>query len=295
MSSPRLPVDPPDERSLVSTRLLVDLVTNTLDPGYAAAASRRGPDASPRWYDRPIVSVGCLLIGFMLVVAYIHTNRGAPEAQKVHDGLVNRVRAAQHGADALSTELARTEKQLSAEQDKNLPASGALAQQLDRGQLAAGQVAVTGSGLVVTLREPPAATSTDVAGRGGTTSIGQTNILTDRDVRSVVNELWGDDAEAISVNGVRLTPTSAIRFAGQAVLVDFQPITSPYRIEAIGNANDLSTGFAESQVASRYQTLAGADHIGFTFTESDHLSLSASGAVTPRYATPIPSRTRGSR
>ena len=56
-------------------------------------------------------------------------------------------------------------------------------------------------------------------------------------MRSVVNELWSDGAEAIAVNGIRLTPTSAIRFAGDAVLVDFQPITSPYRIDAIGDAD----------------------------------------------------------
>ena len=35
------------------------------------------------------------------------------------------------------------------------------------------------------------------------------HILIDRDVRSVVNQLWADGAEAISVNGIRLTPTSA--------------------------------------------------------------------------------------
>lgn len=286
-------VDPPDERSLISARLLVDLAANALDPGYAAAAKRRGPDEPRRWYDRPMVSIGCLLIGFLLVVAYVHTNRGAPQAQQVHDRLVERVRSAQSGADELSKQLGRAEKQLAAAQDEALPASDALAQQLGRSQLAAGQVAVRGPGLVVTLQElPPTVTPTDPAGRGGSTPIGQANILSDRDVRSVVNELWGDGAEAISVNGVRLTPTSAIRFAGQAVLVDFQPITSPYRIEAIGNADDLSVGFAESPVASRYQTLSGADRIGFTFTESEDLSLAASGPVAPRYATPLPAPSR---
>ena len=77
-------------------------------------------------------------------------------------------------------------------------------------------------------------------------------------MRSVVNELWHDGAEAISVNDVRLTPTTAIRFAGEAVLVDFQPITSPYTIRAIGDRHVLETGFVDSAVASRYQTLAGA-------------------------------------
>lgn len=285
---PTPPLAPPDERSLASARLLIDLFTNTLDPGYAAAAKRRDPDAPRPQWERPAAAVGCLLIGFLLVVAYIHTNRGAPEAQKVHDRLVNRVRSAEHDANDLAKQLSRAESDLAAEQAKELPASGAIAQNLERVQQAAGQVPVHGPGLVVTLREPPAPTASAAGGRVGTTPIGSTFILTDRDVRAVVNQLWNDGAEAIAVNDIRLTPTSAIRFAGQAVLVDFQPITSPYRIEAIGKADDLSVSFAESAVASRYQTLSGADNIGFTFTESNSLSLPASGAVTPRYASPVP-------
>lgn len=285
---PVAPLAPPDERSLASARLLIDLFTNTLDPGYAAAAKRRGPDTRRKAWEQPAVAVGCLLIGFLLVVAYVHTNRGAPEAQKVHDRLVNRVRSAEHEANELSGQLAKAESSLAAEQARELPASGAIAQNLQRVQEAAGQVAVHGPGLVVTLREPPAPTASAGVGRVGTTPIGSTFFLTDRDVRAVVNQLWNDGAEAIAVNDIRLTPTSAIRFAGQAVLVDFQQITSPYRITAIGRADDLSVRFAESGVASRYQTLAGADNIGFTFTESASLSLPASGPVTPRYASPAP-------
>jgi uncharacterized protein YlxW (UPF0749 family) len=150
---------------------------------------------------------------------------------------------------------------------------------------------VAGPGVKVTLREPAAATATPTPGRGGTTPIGATNILTDRDVRSVVNELWHDGAEAIAVNGVRLTPISAIRFAGEAVLVDRQPITSPYEIAAVGNADLLATNFAESSVASRYQTLAGVEGIGFSFADSSHLTLPASAPVRLRYASvPTPHR-----
>jgi uncharacterized protein YlxW (UPF0749 family) len=147
----------------------------------------------------------------------------------------------------------------------------------------------------VTLREPTAPSATPDPGRGGTTRIDATNILTDRDVRSVVNELWHDGAEAITVNDVRLTPTSAIRFAGDAVLVDFEPLTSPYRIRAIGRSDDLSTNFAESAVASRYQTLVGVEKIGFSFTESSHLTLAGSGPVKPRYASVPPAKKRGNR
>src|SRR5206468_3747517 len=100
-------------------------------------------------------------------------------------------------------------------------------------------VAVKGPGLEVVLRDPPVRSTSASAGRAGSVPINAGHILTDRDVRSVVNQLWANGAEAISVNGIRLTPTSAIRFAGQAVLVDFQPITSPYTVRAIGNADGL--------------------------------------------------------
>jgi uncharacterized protein YlxW (UPF0749 family) len=284
------------ERNPVSAQLLIDLVTDTLDPGYAAAAKRRGDTATQRrWYDRPAVAAGCVLIGFVLVVAYVHTHRGAPEAAKVHDRLVQRVRTEEQDNDTLGSQLSGLEAGLSREQASALPASGALAQKLALEQQVAGQVAVSGPGFTVTLVEPPVPSSTDAAGRAGSGSLASANILTDRDVRSVVNELWDDGAEAIAVNGIRLTSTSAIRFAGEAVLVDFQPITSPYTIEAIGNSDDLSTSFAESAVASRYQTLVSADGIGFSFHNDSKVSLAAGAPVTPRYATATPSTARSGR
>jgi uncharacterized protein YlxW (UPF0749 family) len=281
----------PATGNLISAQLIADLVTNTLDPGYAAAAQHRGPTPSRRWFDRPAVAIGCALIGFTLVVAYIHTHRGAPEAAKVHDSLVARVRAAQDRNDGLAAQAQRLNGALTTLRDQALSGNGALSRQLDRDQLLAGQTAAVGPGLQVRLTEPPPTSGSSQPGRAGSVPIGASNILTDRDVRSVVNELWADGAEAISVNNVRLTPTSAIRFAGEAVLVDFAPITSPYQIRAIGNADNLATGFASSDVASRYQTLSSAEGIGFEFTEHTSLTLPASPAVAPRFAHP-PTPTR---
>ncbi len=273
-----------------SAQLLIDLVTDTLDPGYAAAAQRRGGQPATRWYDRPLVALGALLVGFVLVVAYVHAHRGAPAAQRVHDSLVQRVRDAQQNADKLAGQVDESERALAAEQAKALPASGSLARSLALRQLAAGNVAVEGPGIAVTLSNPPGQTPSSVAGQNGPIPLARTNTLTDRDVRSVVNQLWSDGAEAVAVNGIRLTAGSAIRFAGQAVLVDFQPVTAPYRIEAIGGADDLSTAFAQSGVASRYQTLESAEGIGFSFETSDHLTFPAGTPASVRYATPEPSR-----
>jgi uncharacterized protein YlxW (UPF0749 family) len=271
-------------RSRDSVQQLVDLVNDHLDPGYAAAAARRHAGRRLRWYETAAVVLGSALVGFVLVVAYVSTHRDAPAAAKVHDRLVERVRTAQSTVDGLAGKVTELQRKLDRAQSRVLPPSGDLVKNLDLAQLEAGLTAVSGPGVEVTLREPTSPAATPTPGRGGSTPIGATNILTDRDVRSVVNELWHDGAEAIAVNDVRLTPTSAIRFAGEAVLVDFQPITAPYVIAAVGNSDLLATNFAESPVASRYQTLAGVEGIGFSFSDSSDVELPASAPVRLRYA-----------
>ncbi len=265
------------------TQALVELVLDPRDPGYEEAAARRGARPRHAAVDRWLTALGCLVIGFALAVAWVHTHRSAPQAVKVHQGLVDRVRAAATTADGLGREAAGLGAQLSRLRTRALSDSSGLQHQLQRLQLLAGALPVSGPGVAVTLGEPSAKMGASAAPTRGA-SIG--TILTDRDVRSVVNQLWSDGAEALAVNGIRLTPLSAIRFAGQAVLVDLEPITSPYRIEAVGAPDVLDTGFAASAVASRYQTLQQADGITFGFTEQTALNLPAAAIPTLRYASP---------
>jgi uncharacterized protein YlxW (UPF0749 family) len=273
------------DRSGFGTQALVDLVLDPRELGYEAAAQRNGGTPARHWYDRPAIAAGCLVVGFLLAVAWVHTHRGAPEEAKVHDSLVDRVRTAQHADDALADTQAKLNSELNKVRAAALPGSSTLVTGLMRSQLLAGETAVQGPGLQVRLSEPTQSSQpTGVPGPGAPTPTTTGHILIDRDVRSVVNELWADGAEAISVNGVRLTPTSAIRFAGDAVLVDFQPIASPYVIDAIGDSDRLDTGFASSTVASRYQTLASARGIGFTFTQMTKLNLPPGTESGLRYA-----------
>ncbi|MEP6600174.1 MAG: DUF881 domain-containing protein [Actinomycetota bacterium] len=270
----------------MSTAPLLELVSQTLDAGYAEAAVGRDGIAPARWYDRPALAVGCALIGFTVVVGYLHTNRAAPAAATVHAGLVAKVQAAQAAQKQLGAIAERLTSDVNHQRTSALAGTGSLRADLSVDQLLAGAVAVTGPGLVVRLADAPAPAAGQNSGRPGTTPITAAQVLTDRDIRSVVNELWADGAEAVSVNDVRLTPTSAIRFAGQAVLVDFQPITSPYTIRAIGDAEVLDTRFADSPVASRYHTIAAVRGITFSWTGQPRLTLPANSAPSPRYARP---------
>src|SRR5690625_7888897 len=77
---------------------------------------------------------------------------------------------------------------------------------------------------------------------------------------------------------------SAIRSAGDAVLVDFQPLQGPYVVEAIGEPNRLETGMAANQAGQHLQLLSNAYNIGVSTKTSDHLQL-ASGSDTVRTET----------
>ncbi len=68
-----------------------------------------------------------------------------------------------------------------------------------------------------------------------------------KDLQVVTNALWEAGAEAISINGQRLTARSAIRFAGDAILVNYRPLTRPYVISAIGDPQNLQVEFADNR------------------------------------------------
>ena len=250
---------------------LADLLTNTLDPGYAAAAARRRErTATPTSRGTHVaVAVVCAVIGAVLTVAYIHTRDSEPDTSRAKSALIAKVRAAQDTAGKLAAQANRLSGQVASARQR---ASGTnpSTKDLTRAEEQAGTVAVHGPGLQVTMSNP---------------TNGERE-YTDLDVRAVVNELWLSGAEAITVNNIRLTPTSAIRFAGSAVLVDFQPLTAPYTVRAIGSAAELDSRFTVSDVANRYRTLASAFGLGFRISQSRELVLPATDPHRNRYARP---------
>ncbi len=111
----------------------------------------------------------------------------------------------------------------------------------------------------------------------------------DRDIQAVVNALWATGAEAIAVNGQRLTVQTAIRSAGAAILVDFRPLSPPYVIEAIGNAQTVETRFNDSTTGRLYRAWRSTYGIKFTVSSHKSLDLPASSRLSVRYAQPLDS------
>jgi uncharacterized protein YlxW (UPF0749 family) len=67
-------------------------------------------------------------------------------------------------------------------------------------------------------------------------------IVHDYDLLQLVNELKSAGAEAIAINGQRLSFYSSIRCVGNVIQVNQVPIASPYKIEAIGDPDVLYSG-----------------------------------------------------
>jgi uncharacterized protein YlxW (UPF0749 family) len=110
----------------------------------------------------------------------------------------------------------------------------------------------------------------------------------DYDLQQIANALWRAGAEAVAINGQRLTATSTIRAAGGAVLVDFRPVTSPYEVSAIGPGG-LDRRFADSATGRRFKRIAEVYRMEYAVRGQRALTLPAAGEPQLRYASPPPS------
>ena len=121
---------------------------------------------------------------------------------------------------------------------KNEKESDAKTAQLLEGELeqlneALGKTDVEGEGIVIQLID-----------KGGTQLSEDVTVdnITSSELLTIVNELFSAGAEAISVNGHRITSMSAIYEIGTEFLkVNGEKITSPYVINAIGNSDYLKS------------------------------------------------------
>src|SRR6195952_1878787 len=203
--------------------LLESLVSDHLDPGYQAAADRRsaGTDSRPSSARRSrtiaYLCSGLIVVGLVLGIAAASTKDQAAGADQARRSLLQDVAAAQAKQNNLAVDQSSLASQIrSAQADLGVGGPLQTVQQLEN---LGGLTPVSGPGLTVVIDG-----STDSSGAG---------VILDRDIQLLVNAMWSAGAEAVSVGGVRLRTTSAIRQAGNAILVDNRPVFWPLTIQAI--------------------------------------------------------------
>jgi uncharacterized protein YlxW (UPF0749 family) len=158
--------------------------------------------------------------------------------------------------------------------------------ELQRAQVAAGLVAMSGPGLVIRLSDSDLPVAQDADQRD--------YLVSGSDVRTVVQELWLAGAEGVAVNGERVTVATAVVDIGGSVLVNSAYLAPPYQVGAIGPPDMFdrltrSVGFVDF-IRARAETFG----IGVDYATLDEVDLPAyAGSVTLRYGhvepTPSPS------
>jgi uncharacterized protein YlxW (UPF0749 family) len=281
----------PRREASPGSRMLDDLLTNHLDPGYAAAARRREEQGPPPPLRRRALrlagALAALAIGVVLAIAYQQAVARAPEAARTRAALVADVESRsartdelQQRAEALRQQVARDRAHALA---GTVAGAAASADLLDI-QVLTGVARVEGPGLVVRVGDGPPPTDPVTGEPTGETDLAR---VQDRDLQDIVNSLWASGAEAVSINGQRLAATSAIRSAGGAVLVDFRPVSSPYTVRAIGHPDLLPTRFDGSAAARRFRGYEQQYGMAFSAREDGSLVLPAATAPEIGYARPV--------
>ena len=270
--------------------LLRSLLSDHLDPGYAAAAARRRDGAKPMgrlaagmW---EVLAALAITTVFAFAAAQAQaTAPGVRESQEVLAGSVRAAEATTNAAtaqrDALATDV-DNERRTRLEGDER---GRQLLGSIDGANFSAATTAVTGPGLTVTVTDP--GVSKDLSDVSKERVEGSRQVILDRDLQLVVNSLWVSGAEAISVGGVRIGPNVTIRQAGGGILVDNQPISSPYVILAVGPPHSMGDVFDRSPGLQRLRLLEASYGVGVTVSATDTVTVPAGSVRDVNFAKEI--------
>ncbi|GAA1918085.1 hypothetical protein GCM10009815_11220 [Nocardioides marmoribigeumensis] len=272
--------------------LLDYLVATSLDGDYAAAAAARGqaggagrPGGAGRARARRRHGWTAVVLGLfalLLAVAAVQSARAEPARTQSRASLVSEARSADSALRAARRDVARLRREVARLDRRRVQlvrravATDAAATRLGA---ATGTVPVTGPGMTVTVDDAPDATN-------------RRQQVYDQDLQKLVNGLWAAGAEAVAINGQRLTALSAIRLAGEAITVNFRSLRRPYVVSAIGNPDDLPARFVDTAGGTWWLNLKAVYGLRLDLESADALRLPA---VRPPLLRSAEVLTRGGR
>jgi uncharacterized protein YlxW (UPF0749 family) len=161
--------------------------------------------------------------------------------------------------------------------------SGVAAQQQRADALlgSAGLAAVRGPALTVTLNDAP--TSADGSLPKGATA--DDIVVHQQDVQAVVNALWAGGGEAMTIMGVRVISTSAVRCVGNTLLLQGVLYSPPFIITAIGDVSRMTSALDSSPQVTAYRQAVAAWGLGYSVRGQSNVTLPAfTGSTDLQYA-----------
>ncbi|MFD6939698.1 DUF881 domain-containing protein [Streptomyces goshikiensis] len=287
---------PPNNRSSVtpparpdaSMSLLTHVMDHGLDEGYAQATAQRRADGTaglPRTLKAKLgLAAGLVIAAMVVTLGAAQARVSAPVLAKERQELIDRVKRADEHADGVERDIERLRGTVADRQRAALKQQGGG----DEGQLVgllSGATEVRGPGVKLVVDDAKGSSSGGGGGPRESAGFSDTGRVRDRDMQRIVNGLWQSGAEAVSINGQRLTALSAIRAAGDAILVDNKPLVPPYEVLAIGDKKRLGTTFQNSADGQYLHVLQESYGIRYGLTAENDVRLPAASSLTVRTAT----------
>ncbi|MGI9156269.1 MAG: DUF881 domain-containing protein [Marmoricola sp.] len=263
-----------EQQERISVGLIEYLSRHTLDEDYAWVAHNR---PGVRSTGAALAAVLVLAVfGLLVFTAASQTTRNAVSEANERTQLIDQIKARRSSLDARQLEASRLRATSSALQNDYLrnQSGSNLFGKVQLLSTLAGASKVHGPGVKVVVNDAVNAAS-------------DRNRVLDTDLQKLVNALWESGAEAISVNGHRVTNLTSIRTAGQAINVNFSPLRAPYTVLVIGNPKTIPSRFAETTHGATWFDLQRQVGLRFEMTTSESLTLPASDRLDLRFATRV--------
>jgi uncharacterized protein YlxW (UPF0749 family) len=191
------------------------------------------------WY--PVVAVTALVLGFFFATQ-LRSQLIPPSAQIARNqALIKTVQRLDSDNAGYRDRIAALRQEISgleAQAAGRSTESRQLADQVTDLRSHAGLTRVHGPGEVVTLGN----------GKPNAAAVANTSYLVNfEDVQDVINLLFQGGAEAIAVNGRRISPASRVAGEGDSVVIDQGPqLQAPFTVSAIGNRGEMETLLADT-------------------------------------------------
>ncbi len=157
------------------------------------------------------------------------------------------------------------------------------AQQANQSKPGAGLTAVHGPAIRVTLNDAPR--RADGSRPAGATV--DDLVVHQQDVQAVVNALWAGGGEAMSIMGVRVISTSAVRCVGNTLLLNGMLYSPPFTVTAIGNRTAMRAALDASDGVRTFKQAASDYGLGYHVEDLSDVTVPAyDGSTDLQYAQP---------
>ncbi|WP_402463819.1 DUF881 domain-containing protein [Isoptericola aurantiacus] len=166
-----------------------------------------------------------------------------------------------------STELDEEISRLSETVDVDVPAREPELRQ--REAVVSGAWPVSGPGLSVSLDDAP---SSSLSIPGFTAD---DLVVHQQDLQHVINALWAGGAEAMTLQGERVTSTSAFRCSGNILLLHGKVFSPPYVVQVIGDPTRLQIALDASPGVGVYLQYVERVALGYEVAELDAVEMPA--------------------